>query len=935
MILQGRKGGGGGQQVTRTPDTLKSEDTVEILFGLSEGPIKGLVDTEHPDRSFYIGDTPIEGPTGLRNFEGLVVQQYAGDPASPEVVRMGLGGMAENTAVNVALATGTYVNRTTSTGQIDAVDIRLRFDQLVVQNDSGTFENTADLTVQYRAQGTSLWLNAFLPAEGTTDRIRIKGKTTKAYVKEFRIPVERSATPFELRVAKWNDDLSTSEYCAVTWESFQTIINEPRTYPGTAMIRFAGKSSDQFSSIPRFSGIYDGRILQVPTTYNPEARTYDVGVWGGTFKMAWTNNPVWVLYDLIMNPRYGCARYYPNISVDLVSFYEASKYCDEAVSDGLGGTRPRFTFNDTLQEARSGKEQLLYVAGSFNAVIYDDDNGKVFIRVDKDESAVALFTPENVTEDGFSYSFTDVDTRYNKVTVAFRNPERNWEEDRRVILDQESIDARGEVPLEFIAVGCRSEAEALAKAKYKLLTALTETTNVTFQTTRIGFFVQPYDVILVADPTMQWATTGRFKSVAGNVVTLRDPIYFETTGTYTLKVQTATGVRQMTVDVPAVGNQTTLTRTSGDSLSGVPAKAVFSLEAVSGFGLPRPFRVMSIEPADGSEDLFSITAIEINRSKYGVVDDIELADAAIVSGLGTVLDPPTALTAEVVYQQDSAGLVMAVRLNWDASNSTGARGYQVQYSRNGELYQDAGTTTDTELLIPGVLSGSYSFRVRALGLLGRQSLPAYLDYTVDDTGVVNLTSITALTVDPSGTEFTGQNAAIRWTTNSVSALSGVEGTPAGSIFLEPSLKDFQVEVLTTGDVLLRTEYVSAPSYTYSIEKNVADGGPRRSFKVRVCVRDVRGNVGPKTTVTISNPVPAAVSGLSLTAGLGQAILGWNAPAELDYRGTLIWVSPTSGFSPGGVAATYDTQSTLAVVTIPEGAPAISVSPTMTALARRA
>jgi len=647
-VLKGSKGGGSSApQITQTPDNLRSKDTLEIILGICEGPIYGLEDGA---KSFLIGDTKLQNENGLYNFNAFDLRILEGEDDPQEVVPA-LGGTASNQAVNLELSSDVGVVRQTTSGQIDYIEVRLAFNRLMKSTDKGTFNASVKFRIEYKPVSSNSWTKVY------GDDITISGKTTSTYAKEIRQAVERINEPYEIRVTKLSSENTTSYFADMTWESYQEIIQQRPSYPNTAIAHLVGEASDQFSSIPNFKGIYKGLLVKVPSNYDPITRLY-LGIWDGTFNVAWTDNPAWILYDFIMNDRYGIKSYYSDINLDKYDVYEAGVWCDEMVPDGKGGTQPRYTFNSYITEPRSGKELAKYIAGSFNATFFDDLNGKAYLRVDKDDSANHIFQPENTFDGGFEYSYVDVSTRYNDITVTFRNPDLDWVVDRRRVFDQELIDKNGRIPLDFVAVGCIDEHEAIRRTQHKLITANTEVCLVNFTTNRLGQFVNVFDTILVADPDMGYSVTGRIDSVSGDGLTinLRDQVYIELGVEYDLQIVQSDGA-MVTIPVSssqASGYTNEITLAGALNLSLIPENTTFSLQNSVNVGLPRPFRVLSVEEDDGHPDKYKISGININRNKWYDADNVTNSGTIQYAVLPNPFDPlgPTTVGLEEKYVKD-------------------------------------------------------------------------------------------------------------------------------------------------------------------------------------------------------------------------------------------------------------------------------------------
>jgi predicted phage tail protein len=709
-ITEFKGAGGGGKSgtpasPTRTPDNLRSEDTVEAILAICEGPVYGLA---RGAKSFYIGDTVLENDDGTKNFEYFDLGERPGLPeGQATVINHRLGGDTTNHSVGVQLSYNVPVTRQMPDKGIDALDIRLGVAQLYRTDDSGVFEHTLKIKIEIKKSTESSWSFPFAQSI-----LELNGKTTSTYVKEIRIPVERSQDYYwMIRITKLSPQSTTTEIADVAWESVQSVFQATKTYPNTATLQIIGKATNQFSSIPTFSSIFKGLLISVPTNYNATTRTYS-GVWDGTFKKAYSNNPAWCLYDFLLNDRYGMSSTSP-VSVDKYEFYDAGQWCDQLVPDGAGGTEPRYTLNTLIQEPRSAIEQARFLAGMMNGTVYDNGNGTIVLRVDRNDAATHLFTPENISSEGFQYSFTDMTQRYNDIIVSFVNPLTNWDEDRRRVFDQDSIDTFGRVPYDFVAIGCTKESEALRRAYYKMNTALTETMLVSFKTNRLGLAVQPFDVILISDPDLGYSVSGRIKSldVGRTTVTLRDSLYLETGIPYKGYFRTPDGVIERTITTASSGAVTAF-NVSPALPANTPDLCTFSIEQAAGVGLgaPKPFRVLRISEGD-SPDTVEITGHEVNRNKYADSEAQVVSTPTDYSGMG---DPanipgPTDVQFKEIYSKSDNKV-------WTVVTPTFPSTYRY-YSGDFEVY--------SRPVIGGTPSGSFVQRTLFYGdtLIGHPTGP--------------------------------------------------------------------------------------------------------------------------------------------------------------------------------------------------------------------
>lgn len=640
-------GGGGNKSPTTTDDNLRSEDNAELLIGLCEGPIVGL---ENGNKSFYINDTPLLSEDGVtKNFGDFTLDIKVGDASQDETIKFAQGGVANAHAVNLEIkensGSNSYISRNTDSANIDYIDVRLGIAALYSSTDEGdTYNAKGQFKIQYKksTESESEWHTY---RNGT---LYVYGKTTSTYYKDYRISVERDDTEgvyYQVKVTRISEKSSTSStgyFFSLYFIQYEEIDASVKEFKNTALAHLNIKTSDQINSIPQMYGIYKLLKVKVPSNYDPETHTYN-GMWNGTFKPAWTDNPAWCLYDLIVNDRYGVNAYY-KVTPDKWDFYEAGKYCDEMVDDGKGGTEPRYTFNYLITESQSGPDMLNQIASTFNAIIYEDAMGLVRLAVqDNEKAAVQIYNPTNVTAEGFTYSFTDPSSRYNDFTVTFLNPKLNWEEDRRRVTTpygDENIDTFGRIPYDFNAIGCIKESEALRKARFMLISSLKETMTVSFTTNRSAMNVNLFDTILIADPDMGYSQTGRIKSISDDrsTVYLRDPVFLESgRSVYEFQIQTSYNIFRCDVINEEVGKVTEL-QLDNSLPTNIDEKAVFTLvaptvtdedgkERPSIYGSPKPFRVMSISENQGDPDQVTITALEIHRLKqYEADNNIVLED---------------------------------------------------------------------------------------------------------------------------------------------------------------------------------------------------------------------------------------------------------------------------------------------------------------------
>lgn len=651
LILRGAGGRPKQQTRTNTNDNIFSRDKVELVLALGEGPIEGLAKPDGMDplitgddfRNFFVGDVPLRRADNTDNFEDLGAAFYPGSEAG-ETVELTYGGQANQVDVGVNIQKANPVTRLTPPelrGRIKKIEVRIVLTQLYIENDSGTFNNTAEFSIHYKkaraSDVTFINLTSGLYYDSISTHMKRTGKTTSGWAYDYTITLPAldpdPTDDWEIKVTKYNEDYNPAEttvknLAEMSFESFQCITTPNIMHSHLAMVRVRGRSTDQFTSVPDFYGIYNGLIVQVPQNYDPNIiglGAFDPIEWNGAFKPSWTNNPAWVLYDLIMNPRYGLKAHSPSVTVNAAEFYQAGLYCNESVNTP-SGVQKRYTFNGILKENQSAMEVLQYIASSFDAVIVDDGNGAIGLKLDIWEEPFQLVTPECITPEGFQYSYSSITDRPNDYTVSFVNPGIGWEEDRRNMVDETLIQRNGRIPTDIVAVGCTNELEAIRRTRRRMISVNTETTTVSFNLPRQGLAFEPFEIVYLADPGMLWGMyTGRVLTWEGFTITLRDPLDLEVGVWHDFWLMTYGGVSKFKVYAGQRPTQVLQSDIEADPLRAENAQfAVVAAEYQ-----PKPFRILSLEESSDSPDLYKISALEVNKAKYD-------NDLSIVGGTFTI-----------------------------------------------------------------------------------------------------------------------------------------------------------------------------------------------------------------------------------------------------------------------------------------------------------
>lgn len=643
-------GGAGGSGPSVKDDTLFSDDLLEVTLGICEGPIGGLLNGV---RTFYQDDTPLQLSNGENSTGAFDLHLYHGDDNASKV-KQTLGGITSNIPVQTQLATGFPITRTTPSEQrnkIDYLEVRIALQQLYKTNDEGDQKQSdVEFKIEYRTAGGTTW--AFFAG---SEIIKISGKTTGGFVKEYRQAVPRQNQDWDVRVTMISADDHEEKIVSMSWDSLQVTTAENRSYDNLAVVRGLGRASETFPTIPTFSGVYATKLIKVPSNFDPATRHYD-GFWDGTFKYAMSDSLFWVVYDLFDNEVYGVRKHWPFINLDRFAFYDAARWADELV--GIAGEstfQPRYTFSAIFDQPKNAMELAHYICGVAGAVPVSDMNGNIGIKVDKPEDFVQIFAPQSVGADGFSYAYSDLTERKNDITVNFINPNLGFKQDSRRVFDQTLINRNGRVPHTLEALGCLDEAEAQRRAYRFLLQANSEITSVTYSAPRSAIALDLFDLVGIVDPDMGWGLSARVKATpTGSKVSFRDPVFegldVVAAAPATLLVQTSSGLHQLQVE-QRPGQLDCVYITSGSWPVDAPDTAQVSLTSDI-FGEPQKFRILDVKEDEKlGGDLYQITAQIHDETKFARSEG-HLPSSAEVKRVENSQRPPK---PEIVSLDSSAG----------------------------------------------------------------------------------------------------------------------------------------------------------------------------------------------------------------------------------------------------------------------------------------
>jgi hypothetical protein len=756
------------RQPVEAANNLFSVAFAKTVYAISEGEIEGFPTSAV--RDIFLDSTPIQNPDGSFNFSGYTIDTRTGTDETQ--TPMAGFSTAENTVgVGIAVTTATGpVTRTIT--DLDTERCRVIINHPALQStnvDNGDIQSTS---VRYQI---SVSANGG-PYTLVTDQT-VSGKSSSQFQRAYEFALA-GVGPWAIRVTRVTAD-SSSAYLqnAIQWQSYAEIIDEKFAYPNTALVGIK-VDARQFNSIPDVSVRVRGKRVQIPTNYNPVTRTY-TGIWDGTFTTAWTDNPAWIFRDIVLNPRFGCARYMPSIAVDPWYLYTVSQYCDDLVPDGSGGFEPRFTCNVYLQNPGGVYEVLNALASCFRGLIYYSQ-GKLYLTQDRSQTPVQQFSEANVIQEVddsgnvtgpcFTYSGTAKTARKSVVLANWDDPNQVYSSVSEYLQDDDLLERFGYNPIDLRLVGVTSRGQALRAAKHTLFSNRYETEKISFRIGAEGLAASVGEIIQVADPLKQGQRLGgRIVLIDGNNIKLDAVLTPNPLISYTLTLVIPDGELTINPDgststspklsvhnilgfsedyanaefriLASQNGVDELITQSGDLLGGDAYVASLSTTTVTVDGFVETqakalwvlewsnlqaalYKVVAISEVDPL--IFQVEAIQYNDSKFGYVDNN--LPVAVPKDRFTLTAPlpVTGLAAALVFNNNRT----QISASWVAPQVNNAddllvRNYRYQWREvNATQWSSVFTvsSTNASVSLPDHLFGNtYQLRVSTTDRLGRQS----------------------------------------------------------------------------------------------------------------------------------------------------------------------------------------------------------------------
>lgn len=690
--IKGRKGGSSSSRTpTEQPDDLQSVAKAKILVALGEGEFAGQLTA----KDIYLDGTALENADGSQNFSGVTWEFRAGTQAQKYI--QGIPGTENEINVGTEVSSATAWTRTFTNTQLSAVRLRLKWPSLFKQEDDGDLVGySVNYAIDLQTDGGT-WQ--------TVLNTSVTGKTTSGYERSHRIDLPQAGSTWTIRLRKITSDANSAKIGdTMMLQSFTEVIDAKLRYPNTALLYIEFDSSQFNGSIPQISCEPRGRVIRVPDTYDPETRTYS-GTWAGTFKWAWTENPAWIFYDLVVSDRFGLGDRLTTANIDKWTLYQVAQYCDQMVPDGKGGsgTEPRYTCNVYIQERNDAYTVLRDFAAIFRGMTYWGDD-QIVALADMPRDVDFTYTHANVIDGRFTYSSSTTKNRYTNALVSWSDPDNAYSDAMEPVFEQALVARYGFNQLEITAIGCTRQSEANRKGRWGILTNNKDRV-VTFNVGEDGNIPQPGYVIAVADRNLSGRDLGgRISAVNGRVLTLdRAP---HASAADRMIVNLPSGVSQSRTIQSITGNKVTVTTAYSET---PVAEAVWVIESDELYA--QQYRVITV--TDNNDGTFTIIGANHDPDKFDRIDTGAIIDQRPVSVIPPGNQSPPAnivISSFSVVQQNIS--VETMRVSWDQAQN--AIAYEAQWRRNDGNWVNVPRSSTTSFDVPGIYVGRYLVRVRAI-----------------------------------------------------------------------------------------------------------------------------------------------------------------------------------------------------------------------------
>ncbi|EJF4800711.1 host specificity protein J [Salmonella enterica] len=706
------KGGGKGHTPREAKDDLKSTQQLSVIDALSEGPIVGPVNGL---QSVLINNTPVVDADGNSNIHGMTVVYQVGE--TPQSPLEGFEASGAETVLGVEVKHDNPVTRTVVSENIDRLRFTFGVQMLQETTDKGD-RNPSSVNLLIQFQRSGIWNTEF--------DITINGKITTQYLASV-VADNLPPRPFSVRMVRVTPDSTTDRLQNKTlWSSYTEIIDIRQGYPGTAVAGLL-VDAEQFGSQQVTRNYHlRGRIFQVPSNYDPDTRTY-TGLWDGTLKPAYTNNPAWCTMDILTHPRYGLGRRIRVADVDKWALYAIAQYCDQQVPDGFGGTEPRMTLNAYMTSQRKAYDVLADFCSVMRCMPVWNGSRMTFVQ-DRPSDSAWTYTNSNVVGGRFKYSFSALKDRHNAIEVRYTDPLNGWQTSTELVEDHASQIRYGRNLLKMDAFGCTSRGQAHRTGLWVMMTELLETQTVDFSVGAEGLRHTPGDIIEVCDNDYAGASIGgriTDLDISTRTLTLDREITLPESGAATLNI---------------VGPDGTPFSTEIQSQP-APDRVVLkvmpeTVQPYSIWGLKLPslkrrlFRCVRIKEND--DGTYAITAVQHVPEKESIVDNGAHFDP--LPGTTNGIIPPA--VQHLVVDTDNDSILYQAKAKWDTPRVVKGVRFVVRLTTGSGKEGDpvrlvtTATTSETEYAFHELPLGDYTLTVRAINGFGQQGEPASVAFSI-------------------------------------------------------------------------------------------------------------------------------------------------------------------------------------------------------------
>jgi hypothetical protein len=699
----GGKSQGSARTPHEAPDSLRSSQRLRAIGLISLGPIKGPANKW---KSTYFDNTPIQNANGVDdndessfNFKNTEIAYTLG--TQDQMPLQGFEMSEREVSVGAEIKNVTPVTRTVIDPDVTRLRITCGVSALFSQNENGDTE------------GTSVSLEILINGQSRTVK-NINGKSSSRFYRSYIID-NLPPKPFTITVKRLTADSKSQRLQNGThWVSYTEIIDTKLSYPNMALIGI--KTDSRYNpNFPNVNLLLYGRLVKVPSTYNPETRTYAPGIWRGDWKEEWTDNPAWIFYDLVTNSLAGLGKRIGEYGLDKFQLYQIAKYCDELVDDGYGGKEPRMVSNLWITEQRDAYNVLSDMASVFRSIAIW--NGTQFSAIqDRTSDPVCLYTQSNVVDGKFSRQFAAGKTIFTAVEVEYADERNFYQKAVEYVADDLMISRYGYNVKKITAYGCTSRGQAHRYGKWVLETSRLEQCTITFVVGLQGLLHLPGDIIEIADNDFAGKTLGgRVVAINGKTVTLDQPV--EITGnSYLSYLNDEMQLVKIKIINADNTNKSVVTLETNPVGLNVMDDWVLKTPQVS----TQLYRALGItENDDGS---YTITALQHEPQKEAIID----GSASFVPVVTTMHNGLTKVTnADVVYSADG------IKLTWSVPTTDTLLTYEVRLYRNGKVFKTYLNLKNPEISFEGLPDGSYTAEIRAKNQSGQLSDPVTRSFEIN------------------------------------------------------------------------------------------------------------------------------------------------------------------------------------------------------------